>query len=75
LGGEKLSTIIKSGDEIVKEFFEQIRKDESLDSDTKQALLELQKEGNFKRPRIKKKLDFIRESALEEYDKAQVAQD
>jgi len=67
-------TIIKSGEEIVKEFFEQVGKDESLDSDTKKALLELQEEGNFKRPRIKKKLDSLRESTLEEYDKTQAPQ-
>jgi len=59
---------IKSGDEIVNEFFKQVMKDKTLDQETTKALLELYTDGKFKRPQIKKKLDAIRESILEEED-------
>jgi hypothetical protein len=58
--------IIKSGEEIVNEFFEQIIKDESLDRATREALSELFKADNFSKPAIEKKLDSIREAAVKE---------
>jgi len=56
--------IIKSGEEIVNEFFEQILKDESLDRTTREALSELFKTGNFSRVAIEKRLESIREAAV-----------
>ena len=58
--------IIKSGDEIVNEFFEQILKDESLDRATREALSELFKTGNFSKVAIEKRLESIREAAIKE---------
>jgi hypothetical protein len=58
--------IIKSGEEIVNEFFEQILKDENLDRATREALSELFKAGNFSRVAIEKKLESIREAAVKE---------
>ncbi len=60
--------IIKSGDEIVKEFFEEVFKDESLDKATREALVELFKADNFTRGAIEKKLESIRELVLKEDD-------
>jgi len=56
--------IIRSGEEIVNEFFEQVVKDESLDRVTREALFELFKAGNFSRVAIEKKLESIREEAV-----------
>lgn len=58
--------IIKSGEEIVNEFFEQILKDESLDRATREALSELFKAGNFSKVAIERKLESIREAAVKE---------
>ena len=58
--------IIKSGEEIVNEFFEQVLKDESLDRVTREALSELFKAGNFSKVAIEKKLESVREAALKE---------
>jgi hypothetical protein len=58
--------IIKSGDEIVNEFFEQILKDESLDRATTEALSELFKMGKFSKVAIEKRLESIREAAVKE---------
>ena len=58
--------IIKSGEEIVNEFFEQILKDENLDRVTREALSELFKAGNFSKVAIEKKLESIREAAVKE---------
>jgi len=58
--------IIKSGEEIVNEFFEQILRDESLDRATREALSELFKAGNFSKVAIEKKLESIREAAVKE---------
>ena len=58
--------IIKSGEEIVNEFFEQILKDKSLDRATREALSELFKTGNFSKVAIEKKLESVREAALKE---------
>lgn len=62
------ATIIKSGEEIVKEFFEKVKKDSGLDQETREALFELFQEGNLKKASIKKKLDSIRNVALGEED-------
>jgi len=68
--GRKLSDeIIKSGEEIVNEFFQQVLKDEGLDRATREALSELFKAGNFSKAAIEKKLDCIREAAVKEDDK------
>lgn len=61
--------IIKSGEEIVNEFFEQVLKDEKLDRTTREALYELFKADNFGKTGIEKKLDSIRETAIKEDDK------
>lgn len=61
--------IIKSGEEIVKEFFEKVFKDESLDKATREALVELFKADNFTKGAIEKKLDSIREAVQEKDDK------
>jgi hypothetical protein len=58
--------IIKSGEEIVNEFFEQILRDESLDRATREALSELFKAGNFSKVAIEKRLESIREAAVKE---------
>ena len=58
--------IIKSGGEIVNEFFEQVVRDESLDRATREALSELFKAGNFSKVAIEKKLESIREAAVKE---------
>ena len=58
--------IIKSGEEIVNDFFEQVLKDESLDRATREALSELFKTDNFSKVAIEKKLESIREAALKE---------
>ena len=58
--------IIKSGEEIVNEFFEQVLKDESLDRVTREALSELFKTGNFSKVAIEKRLESIREAAVKE---------
>lgn len=61
--------IIKSGEEIVKRFFEEIFEDESLDKATREALSELFKVDNFTKGAIEKKLDSIREAVQKEDDK------
>jgi DNA-binding phage protein len=58
--------IIKSGEEIVNEFFEQVLKDENLDRTTREALSELFKTGNFSKVAIEKRLESIREAAVKE---------
>jgi hypothetical protein len=58
--------IIKSGEEIVNEFFEQVLRDESLDRATREALSELFKAGNFSKVALEKKLESIREAAIKE---------
>jgi hypothetical protein len=58
--------IIKSGEEIVNEFFEQVLRDESLDRATREALSELFKAGNFSKVAVEKKLESIREAAIKE---------
>ena len=58
--------IIKSGEEIVNEFFEQVLKDESLDRATREGLSELFKTGNFSKVAIEKRLESIREAAVKE---------
>ncbi len=58
--------IIKSGEEIVNEFFERALKDESLDRATREALSELFKTGNFSKVAIEKRLDSIREATVKE---------
>jgi hypothetical protein len=58
--------IIKSGEEIVNEFFEQVLKDESLDRSTREALSELFKAGNLSKAAIEKKLESVREAAVKE---------
>ena len=58
--------IIKSAEEIVNEFFEQVLKDEGLDRATKEALSELFKTGNFSKGAIEKRLESIREAAVKE---------
>ena len=58
--------IIKSGEEIVNEFFKQILKDESLDRTTREALSELFKTGNFSKVATEKRLESIREAAVKE---------
>ncbi len=58
--------IIKSGEEIVNEFFEQVLKDERLDRATREALPELFKTGNFSKVAIEKRLESIRETAVKE---------
>ena len=58
--------IIKSGEEIVNEFFEQVLRDESLDCATREALSELFKAGNFSRVAIEKRLESNREAAVKE---------
>ena len=58
--------IIRSGEEIVNDFFEQVLKDESLDRATREALSELFKTDNFSKVAIEKKLESIREAALKE---------
>jgi hypothetical protein len=60
--------IIKSGEEIVNEFFQQVIRDESLDLATREALADLFKAGNFSKAAIEKKLDSIREAAVKEDD-------
>ena len=60
--------IIKSGEEIVNEFFEEILKDESLDQATREALVGLYKANNFTKGAIDKKLESIREIAIKKYD-------
>ena len=62
------STNIKSGEEIVKEFFGKVKKDSNLDKETREALFELFQEGNLRRASIKRKLDSIRSAALGEED-------
>ena len=57
---------IASGEEVVNEFFQEVKKDKKLDKATKEALLELYEEGKFKKTHIKKKLDDIRQAALED---------
>ena len=59
---------IRSGEEIVKEFFEKVKKDSSLDKNTREAIFELFKKGNLKKASIKKELDSIRSAALGEED-------
>ena len=58
--------IIKSGEEIVNEFFEQVLRDESLDCATRKALSELFKAGNFSKVAIEKRLESNREAAVKE---------
>ena len=58
--------IIKSGEELVKEFFEEVFKDESLDKATREALVELFKADNFSKGAIDKKFESIRELAVKE---------
>jgi len=58
--------IIKSGEEIVNEFFEQVLKDERLDRATREALSDLFKTGNFSKGAIEKRLESIREAAVKE---------
>lgn len=58
--------IIKSGEEIVNEFFEQVLEDERLDRATREALSELFKTGNFSKVAIEKRLESIREAAVKE---------
>ena len=58
--------IIKSGEEIVNEFFEQVLKDENFDRATREALSELFKTGNFSKVAIEKRLESIREAAVKE---------
>ncbi len=58
--------IIKSGEEIVNGFFEQVLKDESLDCATREALSELFKAGNFSKVAIEKRLESNREAAVKE---------
>ena len=58
--------IIKSGEEIVNEFFEQVLKNEKLDRATREALSELFKTGNFSKGAIEKRLESIRETAVKE---------
>lgn len=58
--------IIKSGEEIVNEFFEEVFKDESLDKATREALFELFKADDFTKGAIEKKLESIREAAVKE---------
>jgi hypothetical protein len=60
--------IIKSGEEIVNEFFEEVLKDESLDQPTREALVGLFKADNFTKGAIEKKLESIREIAIKEDD-------
>ena len=60
--------IIKSSEEIVKEFFEEVFKDESLDKATREALFELFQAGNLSKVAIEKKLESIREAAVKEDD-------
>jgi hypothetical protein len=67
---------IKSGEEIVKEFFKKVKKDSNLDKDTREALFELFQQGNLKKASINKKLDSIRNAALgEENDEIKEDQD
>jgi hypothetical protein len=61
-----IDEIIKSGDEIVNEFFEQILNDENLDRATREALSDLFKEGNFSKVAIERRLESIREAAVKE---------
>lgn len=56
--------ILASGEEVVNEFFRQVKKDKTLNKATKEVLLELYEEGKFKRTHIKKKLDSVRQAAL-----------
>ena len=58
--------IIASGEEVVNEFFNQVKKDTALDKATKEVLLKLYEAGNFKRTHIKKTLDAIRQVILED---------
>ena len=58
--------IIASGEEVVNEFFKQVKKDKTLDKFTKEVLLELHDAGNFKRTHIKKTLDAARQAILED---------
>ena len=58
--------IIKSGEEIVNEFFDQILRDESLDRATREALYELFKAGNLSKVAIEKKLESVRDVAVKE---------
>ena len=58
--------IIKSGEEIVNEFFDQVLKDESLDRATREVLSELFKSGNFSKVAIEKRLESLREAAVKE---------
>ncbi len=62
------STNIKSGEEIVKEFFGKVKEDSDLDKETREALFELFQEGNLRKASIKRKLDSMRNAALGEED-------
>jgi hypothetical protein len=61
--------IIKSGEEIVNEFFEQVLNDETLDRPTRQALVGLFKADSFSKAAIEKKLESVREVTIKEDDK------
>lgn len=58
--------IIASGEEVVNEFFKQVKKDKTLDKLTKEVLLKLYDAGKFKRTHIKKTLDAVRQAVLED---------
>jgi hypothetical protein len=61
---------IKSGDEIVHEFFEKVKDDNELDEKTRKALCNLHEQGKFTRTQIKNVLHKIREEALGETENA-----
>ena len=61
---------IKSGEEIVHEFFEKVKDDNALDEKTRDALCNLYEKGSFTRTQIKKALHKIREEALGEKENA-----
>lgn len=70
-GAEKLTEKdIKSGEEIVHEFFEKVKDDNALDEKTRDALYNLYKKGSFTRTQIKKALEKVREEALGEKENA-----
>lgn len=56
-----MSTEIKSGKEILDEFFEDIKSDEKLDQDTVTAIVDLYESGNLTDKKITNKLSELRE--------------
>ena len=65
--------IIKSGEEIVNEFFEQVLKDESFDRATREALSEVFMTDNFSKAAIEKRLESITEAGVKEDGKPKKA--